>query len=339
MATYSKLPSGRWRVQIRRGDIYRAATFEKKSDARDWSTQIEAQAEQVQKGGLINPKGLKVGHLVEMYREAIPGGGRTKGACLARLESRLKRTSPDRLAFALRDYIDKRQAEGAGGVTIAQDLSYLSTVLDWARHTRRIDVDPEVARDARRGLKHRKLNTRSNERDRTPTQAELDALFAHWAAENPWRHIPMIEVVRFALASAMRLGEITRITAEDVDEARRAVIIRQRKDPKKKELNDQLVPLVGEAWTMVQMKLDAKATGRLFPYNPRSVSAAFTRTCQKVGIADLHFHDLRHAATAQLFRMGLDIPRVAMITGHRSWENLKRYTNLQPEDVHDALRD
>lgn len=73
MATYSKLPSGRWRVQIRRGDIYRAATFEKKSDARDWSTQIEAQAEQVQKGGLINPKGLKVGHLVEMYREAIPG--------------------------------------------------------------------------------------------------------------------------------------------------------------------------------------------------------------------------------------------------------------------------
>lgn len=109
MATFSKLPSGRWRVQIRRGDIYRAATFDKKGDARDWATQIEAQAEQVQKGGLISPKGLKVGHLVEMYRETVPGGGRTKAACLARLEDRLKRTTPDRLAFALRDYIDRRQ--------------------------------------------------------------------------------------------------------------------------------------------------------------------------------------------------------------------------------------
>lgn len=336
MATYSKLPSGRWRVQIRRGDIYRAATFDKKGDARDWATQIEAQAEQIQNGGLISPQGLRVDHLVEMYREAIPGGGRTKRACLARLEDRLKRTAPDRLAFALRDFIDKRQAEGAGGVTIAQDLSYLSTVLDWARHTRRIDVDPEVARDARRGLKHRKLDTRSKERDRTPTEAELAALFAYWEA-NPRQKIPMPEIARFALASAMRLGEITRITAEDVDESRRAVIIRERKDPKKKELNDQLVPLVGDAWTMVHAKLKVDTTGRLFPYNPASVSAAFTRACQALGIADLHFHDLRHAATARLFRMGLDIPRVAMITGHRSWENLKRYTNLKPEDVHDAI--
>lgn len=336
MATYSKLPSGRWRVQIRRGDIYRAATFDKKGDARDWATQIEAQAEQIQKGGLISPKGLKVGHLVEMYREAIPGGGRTKGACLARLESRLKRTAPDRLPFALRDYIDKRQADGAGGVTIAQDLSYLSVVLDWARHTRRIDVDPETARDARRSLKHRKLDTRSRERDRTPTQAELEALFAHWEA-NPRQKVPMPELVRFALASAMRLGEITRIVAEDVDHDARAVIIRQRKDPKKKDLNDQLVPLVGDAWPMVEARLKTYPRGALFPYNPRSVSAAFTRACAKLGIVDLHFHDLRHAATVQLFRMGLDIPRVALITGHKSWENLKRYTNLQPEDVHEAI--
>ena len=336
MATNSKLPSGRWRAQVRRGDIYRAATFDKKGQARDWATQIEAQADQIQKGGLISPQGLKVGHLVEMYREEITGGGRTRGACLARLETRLKRTKPERLPFALRDYIDKRQADGAGGVTIAQDLSYLSTVLDWARHTRRIDVDPEVARDARRSLKHRNLNTRSRERERIPSQAELDALFAHWE-QNPRLKIPMPDLARFALASAMRLGEITRIKAEDVDNTRRAVLIRERKDPKRKADNDQLVPLVGDAWTMVEKITKKQTAGRLFPYNPASVSTAFTRACADLGIDDLHFHDLRHAATVQLFRMGLDIPRVALITGHKSWENLKRYTNLQAEDVHDAL--
>jgi len=52
----------------------------------------------------------------------------------------------------------------------------------------------------------------------------------------------------------------------------------------------------------------------------------------------LKFHDLRHAATVQLFRMGLDIPRVAIITGHKSWENLRRYTNLTAEDVHNGIK-
>ena len=70
-----------------------------------------------------------------MYREAGLPSGRTKSSCLRRLESRLRRTAPDRLPFVLRDYIDKRQAEGVGGITIAQELSYLSTVLNWARHT------------------------------------------------------------------------------------------------------------------------------------------------------------------------------------------------------------
>ena len=338
MATFQKLPSGHWRAQVRRGDIYRAQTFARKRDAQAWATEIEAQARQVQAGGYIRPKGLKVGHLAQLYRETTPTTGRTREACLRRLEARFAKTSPDRLAFALREYIDRREDEGAGGVTIAQDLSYLSTVLDWARHVRRIDVDPAVAREARRSLKHRKLNTRSRERDRIPKPDELDRLYAFWAA-NPRQQIPMEEICRFALASAMRLGEICRIRAEDVDADRRTVIIRKRKDPKKKEENDQTVPLLGEAWALVEERLKTRKTGRVFEYNPASVSTAFTRACHRTGIEDLHFHDLRHLATVELFRRGLDIPRVALITGHKSWENLKRYTNLTPEDVHNALRD
>jgi hypothetical protein len=47
--------------------------------------------------------------------------------------------------------------------------------------------------------------------------------------------------------------------------------------------------------------------------------------------------DLPHRATAQFFRMGLDIPRVALLTGHKTWAMLRRYTDIKPADVHAAF--
>ena len=336
MATYTKLPSDRWRVQIRKNGVYRAQTFDLKRQAMRWATEIEAQIQQVKAGGYITPTGLTIGKLVKLYRETVREGGRTRRACLNRLESALKQTKPQNLPFALRDYIDSRQAAGAGGVTIAQDLSYLASALDWGRHSKRFDVDPNVAREARSSLKHRKLDTRSQSRERVPTQEELDALYKLWD-ENSRQQIPMSRLVQVALASAMRQSEICRIRIEDLDFGRKTVLIRQRKDPKRKVSNDQVVPLVGDALAIIQEQIGQRHIGRIFPYNPSSVSTAFTRACQSLGIKDLTFHDMRHAATVRLFRMGLDIPRVAMITGHKSWENLRRYTNLTAEDVHNVI--
>lgn len=336
MATYSKLPSGKWRVQIRRQGFYRAATFPLKKDARAWAEQIEAQVLQASTGQLVRPKGLTVGVLIEKFREIVPQKGRTQQSCLDRLKDRIGDKSSDNLPIVLRDFIDSRVKDGAGGVTIAQDLSYLSTVLKWARYDRRIDVDPDAALEARRNLPYRNLNTRSASRERLPTKEEMNKLYELWE-NNPRQTVPMKELCEFARASGFRQGEICKIRIEDVDAERKTVIIRQRKDPRNKQDNDQIVPLVGKAWEMVEERIKDKTSGRIFPYNSDSVSAAFTRGCQKCNIKDLRFHDLRHEATVSLFRMGLDIPRVSLITGHKEWKNLKRYTNLQPEDVHSAL--
>ena len=67
---------------------------------------------------------------------------------------------------------------------------------------------------------------------------------------------------------------------------------------------------------------------RILPYNAESVSAAFQRACNRLGIVDLHFHDLRHEGITSLFESGLSIEEVAMISGHRSWAMLRRYTHL-----------
>ncbi|MBZ0215017.1 MAG: tyrosine-type recombinase/integrase, partial [Fimbriimonadaceae bacterium] len=66
----------------------------------------------------------------------------------------------------------------------------------------------------------------------------------------------------------------------------------------------------------------------------KSAGTAFQRACKELKIYDLHFHDLRHEATSRLFEAGLTIEKVALVTGHRDWKMLRRYTNLRPESLH-----
>jgi integrase len=137
--------------------------------------------------------------------------------------------------------------------------------------------------------------------------------------------------VRFAAASAMRAGEICRLRWVDVDHERKLVIIRDRKDPRKKAGNDQLVPLLGDAWTVA----NAQPRGdRIFPIEAGTLSKYFTEACSALAIPDLHLHDLRHEGTSQMFEAGLDIPEVALVTGHKKWDSLRRYTQLKPDSLH-----
>jgi integrase len=339
MAAIQKLPSGNWRVQVRRRGITRTATFAKKREAQDWAAKIEVTAQSIAVSGFAKPPAdSTVGDLIDRYVElAVKDHGKTKEATLTMLGRELGSVKlADLSSLVLRDFIDKRVKQGAGGVTIAADLSYLSAVLKWGRHARNLDLPERLALDARASLKHRGLDTRSKERTREPTDEELAALYAHWDANERMR-IPMPIICKFALASGMRLGEILRITAEDVDSEARTVLIRDRKDPQRKVGNDQVVPLLPEAWAIVQSRIKASPEGRIFPFDASSASTAFTKACQALGIEDLHFHDLRHRATAQFFREGLSIPQVALITGHRSWAMLRRYTDVRAGDVHAAL--
>jgi integrase len=69
----------------------------------------------------------------------------------------------------------------------------------------------------------------------------------------------------------------------------------------------------------------------IFPYDPRSISSAFTKACAFLEIEDLRFHDLRHEGVSRLFEMGRTIPLAASVSGHRSWTSLKRYTEIKQQ--------
>ncbi|WP_347349930.1 tyrosine-type recombinase/integrase [Mesorhizobium humile] len=63
-------------------------------------------------------------------------------------------------------------------------------------------------------------------------------------------------------------------------------------------------------------------------FNHKSVRTAFRRGCGDLDIRDLHFHDLRHEGTSRLFEAGFTIEQVALVTGHKDWKMLRRYTHL-----------
>jgi integrase len=67
----------------------------------------------------------------------------------------------------------------------------------------------------------------------------------------------------------------------------------------------------------------------IFPYKAKTISDIFARACKVLGIEDLRFHDLRHEGVSRLFEMGKTIPQVAVVSGHRSWQSLQRYTHLR----------
>lgn len=228
-------------------------------------------------------------------------------------------TSEDLVGWA-----QKRKDQGAGPYTINMELSKLGTVYRYAGMTLGL---PDVVHAARPLLNHLGLIGGGGKRERRPTSDELERLIA---AAPAW----LAEVIEFAVATAMRRGEIVRLLWVDVDEKRRVITVRNRKDPRRKQGNDMDVPLLPRAWDILKKRRGASDT-LLFPYHEQTISKYFKQLCTELGIPDLHFHDLRHEGTSQLFEEGFAIQEVALVTGHKDWRNLRRYTNLKPESLHE----
>ena len=107
----------------------------------------------------------------------------------------------------LMEFGKQRAKKGAGPLTLSIDFSFVRTVLSHAAAVQGTDVATEDLRLARIALSRLGLIYKGPERDRRPTPDELDDLIEHFE-NNPRQLIPMGRIVRFAVATAMRQGEI-----------------------------------------------------------------------------------------------------------------------------------
>lgn len=328
----------KWRALVRKkGHPAYCKTFITKAQATAWARGIETD---IDRGQVLAPRTVMgrvvlVSDLIDTYRKLREkkrpirddGNEHYMLKALERLMGGLdvsRLDTSDILAFA-----NARADEGAGPYTVNMDISKLGTVLRLAGATMKLTL-PDVVGQARPVLKHAALIGGGGKRERRPTEDELVRLI-EWLAVNKGQLYA--DVVRFAVATAMRRSEMTRLRWSDVDEEKKLVLVRNRKDPRKKAGNDQWVPLLGEAWTLVQAR---PRDDLIWPLHEQTISKYFKEATDALSIPDLRFHDLRHDGISRLFEQGFDIPRVALVSGHKSWNNLKRYTQLKPEALHDG---
>src|SRR5262249_33434834 len=89
-----------------------------------------------------------------------------------------------------------------------------------------------------------------------------------------------------------------------------------------------------DAWQLVlEQRILTRGKGKVFPYKSASASAAFCRGCAALNIKNLRFHDLRREAASRLFEAGLPVEKVALVTGHKSWEALRSAQKIYPTET------
>lgn len=328
----------RWRAQIRRkGSKPITKTFPTKAAAWAWARGIESDIDAGR--SVAAPSATTVAAMIERYAELREESGRevldtsNEHYMLEHLKDGLgEKIAGSLTTDDLVKWCQLRKREGAGPATINMEISKLGTVLRHVGAIMQLRL-PDILGEARPTLAHLQLVGGGGKRVRRPTSDELAALFKWFGAQTSSPIMQRMEdILRVTLIVGFRRGEIFRVRWDDVDESAKAVLIRDRKHPRQKVGNDQWVPLIGEAWEVVQRQ--PRTSDRIFPYHPQTVSKYFKEGCDALGIVDLHFHDMRREASSALIEAGWDPFSVRQVTGHGiARENRQLGTYVAPNVV------
>lgn len=96
----------------------------------------------------------------------------------------------------------------------------------------------------------------------------------------------------------------------------------------------RMIPLTARAKVAVAALLANPIHGT---QNSNNMGKQFRNVMEKLGIADVTMHTLRHTCASRLVQAGGSIYDVMNWLGHRSVETTKRYAHLRPDSLVHAL--
>ena len=321
MATFRKLPSGKWQAQIARKGIRKSSSFATKREAQDWAARQEHLA--------TSAKTPQTEHTLKdafdrYARQESPKhrGERWEVIRLGKLsadkfaEKRLSDLEPADFA----QWRDQRLKAVSAG-TVLREMTLISSVLTTARrewglisHNPISDIRKPAAPPAR---------------DRRVSEDEVEALMAVAGNDLTTAIARAVHAFRFAIETAMRAGEIVGLTNDTVDRDTRVATL-----PKTKNGTARKVPLSSAALALLEAL--PKNDGPIFDLTSQQIDVLFRKSRDKAKIENLKFHDSRHEAITRLANK-LDVLSLARIVGHKDIKMLMIYYNETAEELAQRL--
>lgn len=325
MATITKTQSNTFKVLIRKtGFPTQIKTFKTKANALKWARLIESE---IDRGVFIDrteADRTTIGELIDRYILEVTPLKRSAKSDRQRMLF-LKKHFGHFIVSQLQSkhiagYRDKRLAEGKQGSTVIKEISSLSHLIDISIKDWSIPLVNNVASLIRKP----KL---AKGRDRRLIDNEEIILLQ--AAKNS-KSLLLAPIITLALETGMRLGELLSLDWNNIDLKKQTARL-----PLTKNGESRIVPLTKrgiETLKNIPRKID---DSRVFWTWVRSDSFenAWRRMLKQTNIKDLRFHDLRHEACSRLFERGFNVMETAHISGHKTLQQLKRYTHLKTEDI------
>lgn len=328
MATFRKRGPYQWQAQVRKkGHPLQSKTFDTRAAAETWACAIEVEMDKGVFVSRAEAESTTLKELLERYLTEVTPLKKGAAPETIRLRAFMKHPLARRFVAGIRGvdiarYRDERLRK-VSSATVKRDLVILGHVFEVARKEWGIHIHNPV-RDIKLPA-----NGRARDRRLQPGQdgkeGEEDRLVkACRKARNPF----LVPIVRLALETAMRQGELICLRWEHIDLTRRIAHL-----PDTKNGESRTVPLSTTAINVLR-SLPRSLHGQVFPcLTTEAIKRSYIRAVRRAGIEDLRFHDLRHEATTRLFEKGLNIMEVASITGHKDLRMLRRYTHLKAEDL------
>jgi integrase len=296
-------------VQIRRQGHQPSRTFRLRTDAKLWARQVEAELD---RGGLpTDSRKLRSHSLADLLKryeaEVVP-----------------RKRSADREVYMLRvilrhpvaqvslhllttteiaKYRDHRLALVKGD-TVRRELAIVRHCIEVARNEWGFVLPSNPVQQV-------KMPRAGNPRER-----RVETSRCRW----------LPAVIQLAVETGMRRSELLAMRWDDLDLEARTVVLRNTKNG-----FPRTVPLSTRALNVIN---DTPRCGpTVFIVSANALRLAWERLRRRAGVLELRFHDLRHEAVSRFFEKGLNVPEVAMISGHRDLRMLFRYTHPKPEEV------
>ncbi|RYY22690.1 MAG: site-specific integrase [Sphingomonadales bacterium] len=323
MATIRKR-NERWQAQVRRVGIAPVSrTFTRRADAVAWSL---AQELSIETGGQLVPKHKQsqtLADLLERYeRDVVPRKrGNAAEVYVTKALRRLPMAKKRLVHINAADFAEFRddRLETVKPATLRRQMN----VLRHALHTAGREWGWVVPLGE---LEKIELPNAAQFHVERISDDAINAVTEFLASR---RNKAIATAVKLSLHTGMRRGELLSLRWSDVAKDHKSIFVRTSKSGFSRTL-----PLTSDASDLLRSL--SRTEGHVVPISANALKLAFQRARTAAGVR-FRFHDLRHEAISRFFEMGLTIPEVQALSGHRTLSQLSRYAHPDLARIADKL--